>query len=54
MSFKARDEIHLRLSFESFMDDDIEFVFKSTTFGYNIKSLVFWGFRFFLFILEDI
>jgi hypothetical protein len=41
MSFKARDEMHLRLSFESLMDDDIEFVYKLTTLGFNIKSLVF-------------
>ncbi len=41
MSSKARDEMHLKPSFESFMDDDIGLYLKLATFASNIKSKVF-------------
>jgi hypothetical protein len=41
MSFKAKDEMHLKPSFESLMDDDIGLSLKLTTFVSNIKPKVF-------------
>jgi hypothetical protein len=41
VSSKAKDEMHLRPSFESFIDDDIRFSLELTTFTFNIKSKVF-------------
>jgi hypothetical protein len=41
MSFKTRDEMHLRPSFESFMYYNIGLSLKLTTFASNIKSKVF-------------
>jgi hypothetical protein len=41
MSFKSRDETHLRPSFESFMDDDTGLSLKLATLPFNIKSKVF-------------
>jgi hypothetical protein len=36
MSFKARDEMHLRLSFESLMDNDIGLYLKLAAFAFNL------------------
>ncbi len=41
MSFTSRDEMHLRPSFETCMDDDIGLSLKLTTFASNIKLEVF-------------
>jgi hypothetical protein len=41
MSSKARDEMHLKPSFESFMNDDIGLYLELATFVSNIKSKVF-------------
>ncbi len=41
MSFKIRDEMHLRPSFETRMDDDIGLSLKLATFASNIKLEVF-------------
>jgi hypothetical protein len=54
MSYKVKDEMHLRLSFESFMDDVTIFFRKLTTLAFNIKSKVFGVLDFFPFILKNI
>ncbi len=41
MSFKARDEMHLRPYFQSLMDDDIGLFLELTTLASNIKLKVF-------------
>ncbi len=41
MSFKAKDEMHLRPSFEALMDDDIGLFLELTTFVSYIKLEVF-------------
>jgi len=41
MSSKAKNEMHLRPSFESLMDDDIRLSLKLATLTSNIKSKVF-------------
>jgi hypothetical protein len=41
MSFKARDEMHLKLSFESLMDDDTRLYLKLLAFASNIKLEMF-------------
>jgi len=48
MSFKAKDEMHLKPSFESLMDDDIGFSLKLTTLASNIKPKVFGVLDYFL------
>ncbi len=52
MSFKTRDEMHLRPFFESFMDDDIGIFLQLVTFVSNIKSEVFGVLDFFLSFLR--
>jgi hypothetical protein len=41
MSYKAKDEMHLRLSFESLMDDDTKLSLELTTITSNIKLELF-------------
>jgi hypothetical protein len=41
MNSKAKDEMHLRLSFESHMDNDTRVSLKLATFALNIKSKMF-------------
>ncbi len=41
MSFKTRDEMHLKPFFESFLDDDTRFSLELATLASNIKSKVF-------------
>ncbi len=41
MSFKAKDEMHLRPSFESLMDDNIGLFLELATLASNIKSKLF-------------
>jgi hypothetical protein len=38
MSFKAKDEMHLKPSFESLMDDDTKLSLELATIASNIKS----------------
>jgi hypothetical protein len=38
MSFKAKDEMHLKPSFESLMDDDNKLFLQLATIASNIKS----------------
>ncbi len=45
---KAKDEMHLKPSFESLMDDDIGFSLKLTTLASNIKPKVFGVLDYFL------
>jgi hypothetical protein len=52
LSFKAKDEMNLRPSFEYLMDDNIGLSLESTTFASNIKSKVFGVLDFFLSFLK--
>jgi len=52
MSSKAKDEMHLKPSFESFMDDGIGLYLKLATFASNIKSKVFRVLDYFLSFLR--
>jgi hypothetical protein len=52
MSSKSRDEMHLKPSFESFMDDDTALSLKLATIACNIKSKVFGVLDYFLSLLK--
>jgi len=52
MSFKANNEMHLKPSFEPFMDDYIGLSLELTTLTFNIKSKVFGALDSFLSFLK--
>jgi hypothetical protein len=53
MSYKTKDGMHLKPSFESFMDDNIEVFLELATLASNINKKCL-GFRFFPLFFEDV